>query len=236
MPLFRKRRKAESTTYIPDSFLAALIERVAAHSQGTLQWKAMFSAWIMTGVTVGDIIVGQTQELRARWSGSQEEIVGVAKIFCLAMLSRWTAFVWAPTNSAADLQLSLENAAKDLLRFFGALSDEALHEFLCVHAQFQAEVALLKDPAHEGLSLAEVDLLLSLAARELGRPLSVAITGLPIPSPSSVELIAAGWTPIPATVGELVAAQLVLLDSMKAMLEQYEYFLKGGREGLAETL
>lgn len=220
-------------TTIPRAFAKDLCSRLTTQrNDSNAAWRRHFFAWLVGGLGAADAFLrfAELRDLLNSNQGKQDEATrlrGFVRVFTLAMVSRWCHYRWRTRMDVTDdflwqtgfdvfvffAEAALPEPARDTRSIVSSLASDhvvrsALDEFVAIHRQFEAEAEAAEAGHGVGgdtyLLPMEPDLVASVAARELGRPLPLPIGGLGLPE-SSLNLLVSGWRPL-LGLGDILAA------------------------------
>ncbi|MHB8377744.1 MAG: hypothetical protein ACYDEB_12440 [Dehalococcoidia bacterium] len=171
--------------------------------------------------------------LRTLSRGDSAQIVGVTKLFTLAMLSRYARREWRTTLNEDKLQAAIHSGAINILRFFDVPTQHqqaALDEFMSLDAQYNADCDY-RDTTKPGQGLGlcpEIIFLLILALREMGHTAPLPITALHPPARDQEDfLMRGGRPPDGVSITELISYELRLVDATLVMSIVHTTFRTG---------
>ena len=129
------------------------------------------------------------EQLRRFGHVTFERVLPFAEVFTMAMVSRWVRHVH-DQSAEFDRPAMWAHLAKSVMNLFGTSSDARFEEARLMDVQFNADTdarQARRDSAGIG-GLTEADMLISLAARSLGRELGGKLASPPIPVKGSYQL------------------------------------------------
>ncbi len=130
------------------------------------------------------------EQLRRVGDVNFERALPYVEVFAMAMVSRWVRHV-RDQVAQLDRPLSWTRLAKHVMNLFGTSSDARFEESRLMDVQFNADRDARqagRDDGGFGRGLTEADMLMSLAARSLGRELGGKLASPPIPVKGSYDL------------------------------------------------
>ncbi len=226
MRLGKSRKTQQAERFIPTSVVRGLADVMATEGDLPDSAQSEFTAWLMGAHLSAELCLNTLPELRELWEGTAEDMSGVLKVYSLAMVSRWGRHAWARRYAPEQVSSMVRGGAAAIFTLFGSgeqTGDEALAEFAAVNAQFNQDMAFHEQPNHQGSRWeTEAELMLSLAARELGRPLPVAVTSLGLPVDDLLGLLSAGWKPFLREFSSAMLAPSLLMDGATHMMQSWQ--------------
>lgn len=216
MPFWKKSRQGSNLWNELFHAAAVAINRPEIDQELALELTAIVSA----GVSAAELSFKQCELFKKHEQLSFERARSFAEVFAMAMVSRWARNLCRQDDTLDQTEVWAA-IAKDILRLFGSYDETRWQEAWLMDMQFNRDMDHAERPDHEGFRLAEVSLVLSLAARALGTPLQWELASPPIPASSTRDLVESGYTP-PENALDTFVALNILSDATVFMFETYK--------------
>ncbi len=191
---------------------------------------------VLAGIGTAESFHREVEVFQAYKDLTFEQALKFSEVFSVAMVSRWVRTICDQDNTL-DRETMWTRLANDILRMFGTDNTSRLEESRIMDLQYNALAdAADQNEAHDATAFAwvEADLLMSLAARALGKPFVGKLAAPPIPCGKSYELWKeAGIESTTTDIEELTMAFHTLVANEAGMYASFKA-LQGGAEHSAQ--